>query len=253
MRLDLGRQRAARLLRPRGGTCARAAVRRSAASTCGARARSRHPAAGALRAPASLIDAAWGFEPDSNPYVIDLYNQNYLLVARYTDHVNTAPYQPIFQAAGKSENLDNTEAKFQISFKLRLWTTDDRRWGVWAAYTQQNQWQVYNGDISRPFRETNYMPELFVSYRPGIDLGGGFQWNLLNVGYTHQSNGRSDTPLAQLGPDHRDVRVRARQLRPARQGLVSVQLQGRQPEHHRLLRLRQPDRRSTSGATTASR
>jgi phospholipase A1 len=37
------------------------------------------------------------------------------------------------------------------------------------------------------------MPELFVSYRPGIDLGGGFQWNLLNVGYTHQSNGRTDT------------------------------------------------------------
>ena len=71
------------------------------------------------------------------------------------------------------EKLDPTEAKFQISFKLRLWTTDDRRWGVWAAYTQQNQWQVYNNDISRPFRETNYMPELFVSYRPGLELGGG--------------------------------------------------------------------------------
>ena len=151
------------------------------------------PSAGGLRADPSLIDAAWGFDKGSNPYIIDLYNQNYLLAARWTDHVNTAPYQPIFQAAGKSENLDNTEAKFQISFKLRLWTTDDRRWGVWAAYTQQNQWQVYNGDISRPFRETNYMPELFVSYRPGIDLGGGFKWNLLNVGYTHQSNGRSDT------------------------------------------------------------
>jgi phospholipase A1 len=151
------------------------------------------PAAGALRAPASLIDNAWGFEQGSNPYIIDLYNQNYLLVARWTDNVNSAPYQSIFQAAGKPETIDNTEAKFQISFKLRLWTTDDRRWGVWAAYTQQNQWQVYNSDISRPFRETNYMPELFVSYRPGIDLGGGFHWNLLNVGYTHQSNGRSDT------------------------------------------------------------
>jgi len=149
--------------------------------------------AGALRAPASLIDSAWGFEPGSNRYVIDLYNQNYLLVARYTDHVNTAPYAPLFAAAGKPETLDATEAKFQISFKMRLWTTEDRRWGVWAAYTQQNQWQVYNDDISRPFRETNYMPEVFVSYRPGIALPGGFQWNLLNVGYTHQSNGRTDT------------------------------------------------------------
>ena len=151
------------------------------------------PVAGALRAPASLIDTAWSFEQGSDRYVIDLYNQNYLLVARYTDNLNTAPYAPLFAAAGQPENLDNTEAKFQLSFKLRLWTTDDRRWGVWAAYTQQNQWQVYNGDISRPFRETNYMPELFVSYRPGLALGGGFNWNLLNVGYTHQSNGRTDT------------------------------------------------------------
>jgi phospholipase A1/A2 len=149
------------------------------------------PAAGALRAPASMIDAAWGFEPDSSRYAIELYNQNYFLFARYTNNVNTAPFAPLFQTAGKEENLDSTEAKFQISFKARLWTTDDRRWGVWAAYTQQSQWQVYNGDTSRPFRETNYMPELFVSYRPGLELGG-FHWNLLNVGYNHQSNGRSD-------------------------------------------------------------
>lgn len=149
-------------------------------------------AAGTLRAPASLIDRAWGFERDSNPYVIDLYNPNYLLVARYSDNVNTAPYEPLFQASGKPQELDSTEAKFQLSFKLRVWTTDDRRWGVWAAYTQQNQWQVYNSDISRPFRETNYMPELFVSWRPGLEWAG-WQWNLLNVGYNHQSNGRTDT------------------------------------------------------------
>jgi phospholipase A1 len=64
---------------------------------------------------------------------------------------------------------------------------------VWAGYTQQSQWQVYNDDVSRPFRETNYMPELLVSYRPGLELGGGFRWQLLNFGYNHQSNGRTDT------------------------------------------------------------
>jgi phospholipase A1 len=151
------------------------------------------PAAGALRAPASLIDSAWGFEQGSDRYIIGLYDQNYLLFARWTDNVNTAPYAPIFSAAGKPETIDDTEAKFQLSFKLRLWTTEDRRWGVWAAYTQQNQWQVYNDNISRPFRETNYMPEIFVSYRPGVALGGGFNWNLLNAGFNHQSNGRTDT------------------------------------------------------------
>jgi phospholipase A1 len=142
-------------------------------------------------APASLIDAAWGFEPKSPRYLIDLYNQNYLLVARYSDNVNNAPFTPVFQAFQQyPQPLDSTEAKFQVSFKLRLWTTEDRRWGVWAAYTQQSQWQVYNDELSRPFRETNYMPELFVSYNPRLHLGGGFHWRLLNVGYVHQSNGQ---------------------------------------------------------------
>jgi phospholipase A1 len=143
------------------------------------------------RAPVSLIDAAWGFDPATPRYFIDAYHQNYLLFARYSDNVNTAPYAALFQAAGQQETLDNTEAKYQISFKARLWTTDDRRWGAWVAYTQQSQWQVFNDDISRPFRETNYMPEVFVSYRPDLEFAG-FHWRLLNFGFNHQSNGRTD-------------------------------------------------------------
>jgi phospholipase A1 len=141
----------------------------------------------------SMIDNAWGFDPASAPFDIRFHNANYLLLGRYTDNVNNAPYLSLVQGTSRAESdLSNTEAKFQISFKARLWTTDDRRWGVWAAYTQQSQWQVYNGDTSRPFRENNYMPELIVSYRPDVDLGGGFNWKLLNFGYNHQSNGRSD-------------------------------------------------------------
>jgi len=141
----------------------------------------------------SIIDSTWAFDPSSARNDISFHNSNYLLFGRYTDHVNNAPYSQLFQAAGQpQENLNDVEAKFQISFKARLWTTDDRRWGVWAAYTQQSQWQVYNGDVSRPFRENNYMPELFVSYRTDVDLGGGFNWKVLNVGYNHQSNGRTD-------------------------------------------------------------
>ncbi|NJD32353.1 MAG: phospholipase A [Gammaproteobacteria bacterium] len=138
-----------------------------------------------------MIDTAWGFLPDSRPAYVRLYQPNYLLFARYTTDVNRGPYEPLFDAFADEYDFEHVEAAFQISFKGRLATTHDHRWGLWFAYTQQSQWQVYSGDISRPFRETNYMPELFGSFRPGVDLGG-FKFNLLNFGYTHQSNGRAD-------------------------------------------------------------
>jgi len=141
--------------------------------------------------PASLIDTAWGFLPDSRPAYVRLHQPNYLLLGRYTTDVNTAPYQPLFEAFDDEADFENVEAKFQLSVKGRLLSTDDRRWGLWFSYTQQSQWQLYSPEISRPFRETNYMPEIFGSFRPGVDIGG-WQWNLLNFGYTHQSNGRAD-------------------------------------------------------------
>jgi phospholipase A1/A2 len=138
----------------------------------------------------SMISAAWGFDPDADRYLLRYYRPNYILPLSYTDGINQEPFSSLFEAAASDQQLDDAEARFQLSFKSRLWTTDDRRWGVWMAYTQQSQWQVYGGDISRPFRETNYMPEVFVSFRPDVQLGS-FHWGLLNVGYNHQSNGRA--------------------------------------------------------------
>jgi phospholipase A1/A2 len=144
----------------------------------------------------SMLTRAWSFDASSPRYVIDVYAPNYFLFGRYTTSLNTAPFDPFVDgglfAAGTE--LDSTEAAFQLSFKFRLWTTDDRRWGAWAAYTQQSQWQLYNdsGNASRPFRETNYMPELILSYKPGLELGN-LQWNLFSLAFNHQSNGRSDT------------------------------------------------------------
>jgi phospholipase A1 len=142
--------------------------------------------------PVSLIDTAWGFLPESRSAYVRLYEPNYLLIGRYTTDVNREPYEPLFDAfGGEDYDFEDVEAKFQLSVKGRLLTTDDRRWGLWFAYTQQSQWQVYATDLSSPFRETNYKPELFGSFRPGVELGD-WQWNLLNFGFTHQSNGRAD-------------------------------------------------------------
>jgi phospholipase A1 len=149
------------------------------------------PASAPATASPSLIDSAWGFLPESRKAYVRLHQPNYLLFASYTTDVNRGPYEPLFEAFAEDYDFEDVEAKFQLSFKGRLATTEDRRWGLWFAYTQQSQWQVYSGDISSPFRETNYMPELLGSFRPGIDLGG-LKFNLLNAGFTHQSNGRAD-------------------------------------------------------------
>ncbi len=153
---------------------------------------STDPSAIEVPAPMSMIATAWGFNPDSNRYTIDFYRPNYLQFARYSSRPNNVPFQELFNATQSEDALLNhAEARFQISFKARLWATEDRRFGIWAAYTQQSQWQVYNDDLSRPFRENNYMPELMLSYNPNLEFWG-FKWQLFNFGYTHQSNGRAD-------------------------------------------------------------
>lgn len=143
----------------------------------------------------SMFDKAWAFAPNSSPYDISLYAPNYFLFGRYTTNLNTAPYDPLVNGGvlEPGTELDSTEAAFQLSFKFRLWTTDDRRWGVWAAYTQQSQWQLYNdtGNASRPFRETNYMPELMLAMKPDLRWGD-VTWNLFSFAFNHQSNGRTD-------------------------------------------------------------
>jgi phospholipase A1 len=143
------------------------------------------------RAP-SMIDAVWAFDAGSSRALITTHRRNYALFGRYTSSSNETPYSSLFDNFGESSDLDAVEAKLQISFKTRLWASGDRRLGLWLAYTQQSHWQVYNDEQSRPFRETNYMPELLFSYRPGLSFAG-FDWNLLTAGYNHQSNGRSGT------------------------------------------------------------
>jgi phospholipase A1 len=143
--------------------------------------------------PASLLEEAWGFGPLSPRYQLRHHQMNYFLPVTITSDRNTAPWEP-FRTLGLQEgerDLDDVEAKFQISFRQRFWATDDQRLGLWIAYTQISTWQVYNADESHPFRDTNYQPELIASFQPGVDIGS-FRWNLLNAGIVHESNGRSE-------------------------------------------------------------
>lgn len=94
-------------------------------------------------------------------------------------------------------DLDSAEAKIQISFKTKAW---ERPLGldaaVWLAYTQTSRWQVYNdrGRYSRPFRETDYEPEIIASFPMEADLLG-WRLRVLGLSANHQSNGQSE-PLS---------------------------------------------------------
>lgn len=75
----------------------------------------------------------------------------------------------------------DTEFVFQISAKQQLFGSP---W--YFGYTQKSFWQIYDQARSRPFRETNYNPELFYRWTPDPDTWR--HWGA-DFGIEHESNG----------------------------------------------------------------
>ena len=146
----------------------------------------------------SLLDSRWELAKDSKLGIFNLrgYKPLYLLPAYWSSKPNTMPSSPNPEnTVTTPQRLDDLEAKYQISLKTKV---VENLFGdngdIWAAYTQTSHWQVYNAEISRPFRETNYEPEVMLVFRNAYRLGG---WNgrMASIGVNHQSNGRAD-PLS---------------------------------------------------------
>jgi phospholipase A1 len=77
----------------------------------------------------------------------------------------------------------DAELKYQFSFKQQIYD------GLFFAYTQKSFWRILDQEESRPFRETNYNPELFWRLlRPAPSWGawGG------DLGIEHESNGNRE-------------------------------------------------------------
>lgn len=124
-----------------------------------------------------------------NPYVITPHRPNYVLPAKYTTRSNREAFEGIPDA----DSIDDLELKLQFSFKYPLSTgLFGSSHSLWIAYTQQSYWQAYNTEDSRPFRETNYEPEIFVAFNVSDYSLFGISPEFINLGINHQSNGRSD-------------------------------------------------------------
>ncbi|RLU00727.1 phospholipase A [Ketobacter sp.] len=122
-----------------------------------------------------------------NPFVITPHYANYILPYTYAKDPNQEPYDEVYT----DEELDNAEAKLQISLKVPL-NQDDllvANDAVYFAFTLKAFWQVYNHDISAPFRETNYRPEIY--YLMPITSNLVEADTALAFGFEHESNGRS--------------------------------------------------------------
>ncbi|MCE1241928.1 phospholipase A [Oryzomicrobium sp.] len=151
-----------------------------------------------LSAEVTPFDDRWELTPAAKrgTWVIRPYKPVYLLPVFYTRTPNREPTSP--NPANQVHSplpFDSTEAKFQLSLKTKAWENIFGDNGdLWLGYTQSSRWQVYNGGISRPFRETNYEPEAMLVFRTNYSLLG---WNgrLASISFNHQSNGRAD-PLS---------------------------------------------------------
>ncbi len=123
-----------------------------------------------------------------DPYVMTPHKMTYLLPFSVSDNMNREVYEGIGQWG---EEIQSLEAKFQFSLKIPLTSEaifvegDSLDFG----FTLQSWWQLYNQELSRPFRETNYQPELFYTAPLEWQPFGG-QTNIV-VGFEHQSNGRT--------------------------------------------------------------
>ncbi len=116
-----------------------------------------------------LMPFSYNFKPDES-----LYNQA---------KVN---------AGNNATFYEKSEAEIQVSFMIPVYRQIfGKEWDMMFAYTHHAWWQLYNAAWSKPFRETNYAPELFVR-RLDRNPWRPFNIDLLayDFGYIHQSNGQ---------------------------------------------------------------
>jgi len=141
----------------------------------------------------------WELDDDANRgrFLLRPYKPMYISFVDWTTSLNGAPGtpNPLNTTDAGNASLANqgrrAETTFQISFKSKV---AENLFGdngdLWVGYTQRSMWQIYTQKLSRPFRETNYEPEVMAVFRTNYRLGG-WHGRLASVSLNHHSNGRS--------------------------------------------------------------
>lgn len=114
------------------------------------------------------------------------------------DSVNKQPTSPSpDHTADTVLNYRNIETRLQLSIRTKvaqgLLTQGEplKRDSVWFNYSQQSNWQIFSGDLSRPFRTTDHEPELAYIYPTDFQLPLGWRLRYTGISANHQSNGQA--------------------------------------------------------------
>jgi phospholipase A1 len=115
-----------------------------------------------------------------------------------SDSVNQQPSSPsLDHTASSALAYSTSETRIQLSVRTKiaqgLLTHEQslKRDSLWFAYSQQSYWQLFNGDLSRPFRSTDHEPEFTYIYPTDLQLPLGWRWRYSGLSVVHQSNGQA--------------------------------------------------------------
>jgi len=91
---------------------------------------------------------------------------------------------------------DGANAKFQLSFKFRIYEGEDpasKRFidNLYFAYTQFSLWDLHSP--SKPFEDTNYRPSLYYYLSDTGVKNSAISRLSIATGFEHESNGRGGT------------------------------------------------------------
>ncbi|WP_341888333.1 phospholipase A [Variovorax sp. YR752] len=143
--------------------------------------------------PDTQLSARWDLDGQRSAlFAPRAYKPVYLMPATWTDQVNRRPGSPAPEhSVSDPLVLKAVEAKYQISLKTKFaHSLFGAPVSLWGGYTQSSRWQLYNGADSRPFRETNYEPEVMLV--APLDIGVlGWKLRMASLSLNHQSNGRA--------------------------------------------------------------
>lgn len=131
-------------------------------------------------------DGFFGLQPYHTNFLLPIsYGKDKPLRMSSSTHPNNIP------SGAESEYIydKNMEVEFQFSLKKQLsYDLFGFNEYINVAYTQKVWWQLYTD--SGPFRETNYLPEVFVNVPTSKDIDDAIGLKGVVFGFLHESNGQ---------------------------------------------------------------